>query len=76
MNTLKNIWAFLNGKKTVVGSLFVIAALGLNQLGLINNDVTTVLFFVGLCLGAPLYAVGMFHKAQKWKELPGDETTE
>ena len=61
MNTLKKIWEFWNGKKTVVGAVGLFLTYGAEGLGWLSPEIASALKAVFGSLGA----TGLVHKGIK-----------
>ena len=61
MKALKNVWSFLDGKKTYIGGAIVFIAGGLKALEIISQEVFEVL----VAIGGSITAYGLRYAVSK-----------
>ncbi len=75
INLLRTLWTFLNGKKTLIGTLIFFFAVEFQQAGLVNMDLLHQIDMDVTILGTLVTALGITHKMIKFLDKPETPAT-
>ncbi len=65
MNKIKSILDYLNGKKTLIGTLLFFVAIQAQQYGLVNTDLLKSLDSYAQQIATVIAVIGLMHKGVK-----------